>query len=108
LTELCSAKRYERLLKAHNIPLPSQRAKAGGSEPATPTPTPKKRGAKALAADDGEDETSPKKRVRKAAVKKTVVKDEEPEEYDEGGGERGDAGEGAVVGSVKAEDGEDE
>lgn len=67
-----SAKRYERLLKANGIPLPSQRGKDG--EPATPTP--KKRG---KAANGGDDEESPSKKPR---AKKVAVKKDESDESD--------------------------
>jgi len=62
-----SAKRYERLLKANGIPLPSQRGKDG--EPATPTP---KKRSKPAATDGEDDEESPSKkpRAKKVAMKK--------------------------------------
>jgi len=67
-----SAKRYERLLKANGIPLPSQRGKDGE----TVTPSPKKR-SKPAAADGEDDEESPSKKPK---AKKVTAKKEESDE----------------------------
>lgn len=72
---LPSAKRYERLLKAHGITNPSQRGKDGDSTPQTP----KKRGKVVDNGDEEDDEESPTKKTkgRKMSIKKEVKKEED-------------------------------